>query len=156
LAVVFCRVLGFQTFFQTIHCTVRDCSWSISCYWGNFSLLRVSLMMLLWRWHWSLDVLKPEPAGGLPALTRRGLWMLYLQLLVPQTAFPAGLQLRFFSIGDVDAPVIFRPFGVCVVAVFLSLGDPWRSWDITIPRLSIWRTSMNGYWRCAYRCCAGT
>ncbi len=63
---------------------------------------------------------------------QRGLWLLYLPLLVPQTAFLPGLQTLLLSVGaDIGRlPVIFAHLVFVLPYVFLSLGDPWRSWDI--------------------------
>lgn len=61
-----------------------------------------------------------------------GVWMLYLPLLVPQTAFLPGLQTVLLTIGaDVGLmPVIFVHLVFVLPYIFLSLGDPWRTWDI--------------------------
>ncbi|WP_049836222.1 ABC transporter permease [Octadecabacter temperatus] len=77
-----------------------------------------------------LGCLEAEHRRGRP-LSRRGLWMLYLPLLVPQTAFLPGLQTLLLSIGaDVGRiPVILAHLVFVLPYVFLSLGDPWRSWD---------------------------
>ncbi|WP_051489509.1 ABC transporter permease [Roseivivax halodurans] len=64
-------------------------------------------------------------------LSRRGLWLIYLPLLVPQTAFLPGLQTLLLTIG------LSSGIGVVILAhvvfvlpyVFLSLGDPWRAWE---------------------------
>ena len=60
-----------------------------------------------------------------------GIWMLYLPLLVPQTAFLPGLQSLLLTVGaDIGLkPVIFAHLVFVLPYVFLSLGDPWRSWD---------------------------
>ena len=65
---------------------------------------------------------------------RRGLWLIYLPLLVPQIAFLPGLQTLMLTLGA-DAgtgPVIAAHLVFVLPYVFLSLGDPWRAWD---PRL---------------------
>jgi putative thiamine transport system permease protein len=69
-----------------------------------------------------LGCLEAEHRSG-RGLTRRGLWLLYLPLLVPQTAFLPGLQTLLLN------PVIFAHLVFVLPYVFLSLGDPWRSWD---------------------------
>ena len=64
-------------------------------------------------------------------MTRRATLLLYLPLLVPQTAFLPGLQTFLLSI-DADtgrAPVIAAHLVFVLPYVFLSLGDPWRAWD---------------------------
>ncbi|MCF2905991.1 ABC transporter permease subunit [Octadecabacter sp. CECT 8868] len=77
-----------------------------------------------------LGCLEAEHRSGRP-LSRRGIWLLYLPLLVPQTAFLPGLQTLLLNIGaDIGrAPVIFAHLVFVLPYVFLSLGDPWRSWD---------------------------
>ncbi|WP_281981097.1 ABC transporter permease [Thalassorhabdomicrobium marinisediminis] len=77
-----------------------------------------------------LGCLESEHRSG-RRLTHRGLWLLYLPLLVPQTAFLPGLQTLLLSIGaDTGrAPVIFAHLVFVLPYVFLSLGDPWRAWD---------------------------
>ena len=64
-------------------------------------------------------------------LTQRGLWLLYLPLLVPQTAFLPGLQTLLLTVGaDVGrAPVMLAHLVFVVPYVFLSLADPFRAWD---------------------------
>ncbi|MDE0968365.1 MAG: ABC transporter permease subunit [Octadecabacter sp.] len=77
-----------------------------------------------------LGCLEAEHRSG-RGLTLRGLWLLYLPLLVPQTAFLPGLQTLLLNLGaDVGRlPVIFAHLVFVLPYVFLSLGDPWRSWD---------------------------
>ena len=64
-------------------------------------------------------------------LTSSGLWLLYLPLLVPQTAFLPGLQTLLLGVGaDVGrGPVIAAHLVFVLPYVFLSLGDPYRAWD---------------------------
>lgn len=77
-----------------------------------------------------LGCLEAEHRSG-RRLTQRGLWLLYLPLLVPQTAFLPGLQTLLLSAGaDVGRmPVILAHLVFVLPYVFLSLGDPWRNWD---------------------------
>lgn len=77
-----------------------------------------------------LGCLEAEHRSG-RRLTQRGLWLLYLPLLVPQTAFLPGLQTLLLNMGaDIGRlPVIFAHLVFVLPYVFLSLGDPWRSWD---------------------------
>ena len=65
------------------------------------------------------------------ALSRRGLWLVYLPLLVPQTAFLPGLQTLLLGLGADRgvAPVIAAHLVFVLPYVFLSLSDPWRAWD---------------------------
>ncbi|MFZ3581198.1 ABC transporter permease [Loktanella sp. DJP18] len=64
-------------------------------------------------------------------LTQRGLWLLYLPLLVPQTAFLPGLQTLLLNVGaDVGRlPVMLAHLVFVLPYVFLSLADPFRAWD---------------------------
>ncbi|MCF7699111.1 ABC transporter permease [Loktanella sp. M215] len=65
-------------------------------------------------------------------LTQRGLWLLYLPLLIPQTAFLPGLQGLLLTLGaDVGrAPVMLAHLVFVLPYVFLSLADPFRAWDM--------------------------
>lgn len=78
-----------------------------------------------------LGCLEAEHRSG-KRLSKRGILLLYLPLLVPQTAFLPGLQTLLLSIGaDVGRiPVIFAHLVFVLPYVFLSLGDPWRAWDV--------------------------
>ena len=64
-------------------------------------------------------------------LTRRGMWLLYLPLLVPQTAFLPGLQTLFIGIrAEIGmVPVVLAHIVFVLPYVFLSLADPFRAWD---------------------------
>ena len=64
-------------------------------------------------------------------VTSRGMLLLYLPLLVPQTAFLPGLQALMLNVGlDVGrGPVIFAHLVFVLPYVFLSLADPFRAWD---------------------------
>ncbi len=77
-----------------------------------------------------LGCLEAEQRTG-RTITTRGLWLLYLPLLVPQTAFLPGLQILLLQAGaDVGRlPVVFAHLVFVLPYVFLSLGDPWRAWD---------------------------
>ena len=61
----------------------------------------------------------------------RAVWLLYLPLLVPQTAFLPGLQTLMLNFGaDVGrVPVILAHLVFVLPYVFLSLSDPFRAWD---------------------------
>lgn len=64
-------------------------------------------------------------------LGRGGLLILYLPLLVPQTAFLPGLQTLLIGGGAPMGrmPVILVHVVYVLPYVFLSLGDPFRAWD---------------------------
>lgn len=67
-------------------------------------------------------------------LTSRGLWLLYLPLLIPQTAFLPGLQSMMLVIGaDIGLlPVMLAHLVFVLPYVFLSLADPFRAWDTRV------------------------
>ncbi|MFN3663881.1 ABC transporter permease [Yoonia sp.] len=64
-------------------------------------------------------------------VSQRAVWLLYLPLLVPQTAFLPGLQTLMLNFGaDVGrVPVILAHLVFVLPYVFLSLSDPFRAWD---------------------------
>ncbi len=78
----------------------------------------------------SIGCLEAEYRYGL-RLTARGLWLLYLPLIVPQIAFLPGLQAWMLSLGAQNGvgPVIAAHVVFVLPYVFLSLGDPFRAWD---------------------------
>jgi putative thiamine transport system permease protein len=61
----------------------------------------------------------------------RALWLLYLPLIVPQATFLIGLQTLAIGTGwtGAQAAVIAAHVIFVLPYVFLSLSDPWRSWD---------------------------
>ncbi len=74
--------------------------------------------------------LEAEVRYGL-RMSSRAIWLLYLPLLVPQTAFLPGLQTLMLSLGiDVGrVPVMMAHLVFVLPYVFLSLADPYRAWD---------------------------
>lgn len=64
-------------------------------------------------------------------MTNKALWLLYLPLLIPQTAFLPGLQTGMLTLGlNSGWVVVVMVHTVFVIPyVFLSLSDPFRSWD---------------------------
>ena len=78
----------------------------------------------------TIGCLEAEYRYGL-SFTARGVWLLYLPLLIPQTAFLPGLQTLMLSAGaDVGRiPVILAHLVFVLPYVFLSLADPFRAWD---------------------------
>lgn len=64
-------------------------------------------------------------------VSQRAVWLLYLPLLIPQTAFLPGLQTLMLNIGaDVGrVPVMLAHLVFVLPYVFLSLADPFRAWD---------------------------
>jgi putative thiamine transport system permease protein len=78
----------------------------------------------------TIGCLEAEYRFGL-TITARGVWLLYLPLLIPQTAFLPGLQTLMISMGaEVGRiPVILAHLVFVLPYVFLSLADPFRAWD---------------------------
>lgn len=81
----------------------------------------------------------------------RALWLLYLPLLVPQTAFLFGLQVLLVRLG-VDGSAIAVVWAHLVFVLpylFLALADPWRHFD---PRFAQTATSLGAApWRAFWR-----
>jgi putative thiamine transport system permease protein len=72
-----------------------------------------------------------EDETGRRTQVSRGLWLVYLPLIVPQAAFLFGLQLLMFGSG-LKPGVVTLAFSHLIFVlpyVFLSLSDPWRSHD---------------------------
>jgi putative thiamine transport system permease protein len=74
--------------------------------------------------------LEAEYRHGLRPSTR-ALWLLYLPLIVPQATFLVGLQTLAIGTGWTGArgAVIASHVIFVLPYVFLSLSDPWRTWD---------------------------
>ena len=79
----------------------------------------------------TIGCLEAEYRYGL-AFSQGAVWLLYLPLLIPQTAFLPGLQTLMLSIGaDVGrGPVMLAHLVFVLPYVFLSLADPYRAWDV--------------------------
>jgi putative thiamine transport system permease protein len=84
-------------------------------------------------------------------VSQRALWVLYIPLLVPQTAFLPGLQTLMLNLGaEVGrGPVILAHVVFVLPYVFLSLADPFRAWDARMGVIAAaLRASPNGIlWR---------
>lgn len=67
-------------------------------------------------------------------LGQRGIWLLYLPLLIPQTAFLPGFQTLLLGVGaNVGLfPVLVAHLVFVLPYVFLSLADPFRAWDARV------------------------
>ena len=78
----------------------------------------------------TIGCLEAEYRFGL-SVSQRAVWLLYLPLLIPQTAFLPGLQTLMISLGaDVGrVPVMLAHLVFVLPYVFLSLADPFRAWD---------------------------
>lgn len=99
---------------------------------ATVALVAVAMALIL-----VLGCLEAEYRSGRP-LTHRGLWLIYLPLLIPQTAFLPGLQTLLLSLGAGTGrlPVIAAHLVFVLPYVFLSLGDPWRAWDVRHARVA--------------------
>mgnify|MGYP005989894419 CR=1 FL=1 len=128
--------------------------WSVAGYWGFPDALPDKITTKSWARHssgaWAafgetaliagvstmvalaltIGCLEAEHRYGL-RLTRRGMWLLYLPLLIPQTAFLPGIQTLMLMIGaDIGVlPVVVTHLVFVLPYVFLSLSDPFRAWD---------------------------
>ena len=128
--------------------------WSFAGFWGFPDALPQGFTMKNWMRHsdgvWdavvetaviavpvtltalvlTIGCLEAEYRYGL-RLSNRGIWFLYLPLLLPQTAFLPGLQTFMLTIGvDVGrVPVMAAHLIFVLPYVFLSLADPFRAWD---------------------------
>ncbi|WP_375254061.1 ABC transporter permease [Yoonia sp.] len=78
----------------------------------------------------TIGCLEAEYRFGL-SFSQRAVWLLYLPLLIPQTAFLPGLQTLMLTLGaDVGRlPVMMAHLVFVLPYVFLSLADPFRAWD---------------------------
>ena len=81
----------------------------------------------------------------------RALLFVYLPLIVPQTGFVFGLQVFFLELG-LDATLmalIFVHLIFVLPYVFLSLSDPWRTWDKRYANIShgLGASSNRTFWR---------
>lgn len=98
----------------------------------------------------TIGCLEAEYRYGL-SFSQRAVWLLYLPLLVPQTAFLPGLQTLMLNIGaDVGRlPVMLAHLVFVLPYVFLSLADPFRAWDTRMGTIAAaLRASPNGVlWR---------
>jgi putative thiamine transport system permease protein len=76
-----------------------------------------------------LSLMREDETGRRPG--RGNVMLLYLPLVVPQSAFLFGLQLLFVATGAIGAlPALLLAHLIFVIPyVFLSLSDPWRAFD---------------------------
>lgn len=98
----------------------------------------------------TIGCLEAEYRFGL-SFSQRAVWLLYLPLLIPQTAFLPGLQTLMLNLGaDVGRlPVMAAHLVFVLPYVFLSLADPFRAWDTRMGTIATaLRASPNGVlWR---------
>ncbi len=78
----------------------------------------------------TIGCLEAEFRYGL-RFSNRAVWLLYLPLLIPQTAFLPGLQTLMLNLGADEGrlPVMLAHLVFVLPYVFLSLADPFRAWD---------------------------
>ena len=96
-----------------------------------------------------LGCLEAETRFGLaPGTAAMGL--LYLPLIVPQTAFVPGLQVMVLAVGAADTvPAVAAAHLVFVLPyVFLSLAPPWRAWDrrIAVVAAALGASEARTFW----------
>lgn len=98
----------------------------------------------------TLACLEQETRSGKTA-THRALILLYLPLIVPQVSFLFGLEVLLlqFDAKAILPSVVLAHVIFVLPYVYLSLGDPWRTWD---PRysaiaLSLGQTPNVVFWR---------
>lgn len=98
----------------------------------------------------TIGCLEAEYRYGL-SFSARAVWLLYLPLLIPQTAFLPGLQTLMLNVGADEGrvPVILAHLVFVLPYVFLSLADPFRAWDTRMGTIAAaLRASPNGVlWR---------
>ncbi|MCF1710924.1 ABC transporter permease subunit [Tabrizicola sp. J26] len=79
------------------------------------------------------------------------MWLLYLPLIVPQTAFLPGLQVLFLSIGAADTLLAVAATHLVFVLpyIFLSLAPPWRAWDgrIALAAAALGASETRTFWQ---------
>lgn len=128
--------------------------WSFAGYWGFPDALPDTLSLKNWSRHGAgtlaalgetsliagsvtfvalllvVGSLEAEVRYGL-SMSSRAIWLLYLPLLVPQTAFLPGLQTLMLELGVAvgRVPVMMAHLVFVLPYVFLSLADPYRAWD---------------------------
>jgi len=128
--------------------------WSVAGYWQFPDPFPETFTLRNWMRHWpdlsraastttmvaffavaigtglTLGCLEAEHRRRRP-LASRGLWLLYLPLLVPQTAFLPGLQtlLLMAGAGQGALAVVSVHLVFVLPYLFLSLRDPWLAWD---------------------------
>lgn len=129
--------------------------WSVAGYWSFPDVLPDQMTLRNWQRHGpgtlnalgetaliavtvavaamflTIGCLEAEYRYGL-RISERGIWLLYLPLLIPQTAFLPGLQTLLLNMGaDIGrGPVILAHLVFVLPYVFLSLADPFRAWDM--------------------------
>ena len=148
--------------------------WSVAGLWSYPDVLPDSLSARSWSRHWSnifdtgittllialcatfiavlltLGCLEAEYRFNF-TMSERGVFLLYLPLMVPQTAFLPGLQTLMLSTGLKSgfAPVVLAHLVFVLPYVFLSLSDPFRAWDVRFGTIAtaLGRSASAVLWR---------
>lgn len=148
--------------------------WSVAGLWSYPDVLPDSLSVRSWSRHWgnifdtgittllialcatfiavllTLGCLEAEYRFDF-TMSERGVFLLYLPLMVPQTAFLPGLQTLMLSAGLKSGfvPVVLAHLVFVLPYVFLSLSDPFRAWDVRFGTIAaaLGRSANGVLWR---------
>ena len=148
--------------------------WSVAGLWSYPDVLPDSLSARSWSRHWgnifatgittlliavcatfiavllTLGCLEAEYRFDF-TMSERGVFLLYLPLMVPQTAFLPGLQTLMLSAGLKSGfvPVVLAHLVFVLPYVFLSLSDPFRAWDVRFGTIAaaLGRSANGVFWR---------
>jgi putative thiamine transport system permease protein len=148
--------------------------WSVAGLWSYPDVLPDSLFARSWSRHWgnifdtgittllialcatfiavllTLGCLEAEYRFNF-TMSERGVFLLYLPLMVPQTAFLPGLQTLMLSTGLKGGfvPVVLAHLVFVLPYVFLSLSDPFRAWDVRFGTIAaaLGRSANGVLWR---------
>ncbi len=146
--------LGFAISLSLIFGLASLVIWSFAGFWSFPDLLPDQLTLRNWQRHragsleaffqtaliatisvgigmiLTIGCLETETRRGI-RLGQRGLWVIYLPLIVPQTAFLPGMQTFLINLGwDMGrAPVILAHLVFVLPYLRLSLEGPWHAWD---------------------------
>lgn len=86
-----------------------------------------------------------------PTFAGRGLWLLYLPLLVPQVSFLFGIQVVLVWSGWDGGwlALVWMHWLFVLPYVFLSLADPWRAFDVRYEQtaLALGVSRAHAFWR---------
>lgn len=153
--------------------------WSVAGLWSYPDVLPDSLSARSWSRHWgnifdtgittlliavcatfiavllTLGCLEAEYRFDF-TMSERGVFLLYLPLMVPQTAFLPGLQTLMLSAGLKSGfvPVVLAHLVFVLPYVFLSLSDPFRAWDVRFGTIAaaLGRSANGVFGGCACPC----
>ncbi len=134
LALVPWSLAGFWPFPEPLPPQVTLANWTRTLPQAGSAIaatLSIGLGALVCAGILTLGCLENEARSGHPA-GQRALGLVYVPLLVPQVAFLFGLQFLFLisGIGTSWIALVASHFLFILPYMFLSLGDPWRAWDM--------------------------